>query len=67
MDDKERKKKGVVDKNKTESTGLSNTFYAKPNGYGAPAGSGTDMLSPTTRAWLGFMMANPGAQYPKIL
>ena len=39
---------GVVDKEKTETTGLTNTFYAKPDGKGAPAGSGTDMLSPTT-------------------
>ena len=57
-------KKNAKDKEKASSTGLSNTFYAKPDGYVAPEASISDMLSPTTKAWLGFMMANPGATYP---
>ena len=43
------------------------TFYAKPDGAGASAGNDGDMLSPTTKSWLYFMMANPGALYPLIL
>ena len=43
------------------------TFYAKTDGGLASAGNPTDMMSPTTSAWLYFMMANPGACYPAIL
>ena len=52
------------DEDKAEDHGASNTFYAKADGSLAPAGSGNDMLSPTTGSWLGFVMANPGAYYP---
>ena len=44
---------------------MSHTFYAKPDGGLADAGKG--MLSPTTEAWLNFMMANPGGAYPSVL
>ena len=43
------------------------TFYAKPDGEGAPAGRSLDMISPTIKAWLGFNYANPGSYYPEIL
>ena len=43
------------------------TFYAKPDGQGAPAGRSSDMISPTIKAYLGFLMANPGAFYPEVL
>ena len=46
---------------------MSSTFYAKPDGEGAPAGLSSDMLSPTIKAWLGFNYANPSAHYPDIL
>lgn len=53
------KKPEVADKR-----GMSSTFYAKEDGELAPAGNKSDMLSPTTSAWLYFIMANPGANYP---
>ena len=53
-----------IDKDEANDHGASNTFYAKSDGSLAPAGSGNDMLSPTTGSWLGFVMANPGAYYP---
>ena len=46
---------------------MSCTFYAKTDGGLADAGGKFDMLSPTTQAWLYFMMSNPGACYPAIL
>ena len=44
---------------------MTHTFYAKKDGEKASAGNG--MLSPTTEAWLTFMMANPGGAYPSVL
>jgi hypothetical protein len=46
---------------------MSCIFYAKGDGELAPAGNPGDMLSPTTSAWIYFVMANPGALYPLIL
>ena len=47
--------------------GMQHTFYAKKDGEFARAGGKSDILSPTTHAWLYFVMANPGASYPFIL
>ena len=47
--------------------GTNCTFFAKKDGELANAGKSTDMLSPTTRAFIYFMKANPGASYPNIL
>jgi hypothetical protein len=47
--------------------GMSTIFYAKTDGELAFAGKASDMLSPTTKAWIYFIMANPGAKYPLIL
>jgi hypothetical protein len=46
---------------------MSTTFYAKADGSNADAGSPTDMLSPTTKAFLYFLKANPGAVYPHVM
>ena len=64
---KELENKGIVDEETVQGKGTSVTFYAKPDGAGASAGNDGDMLSPTTKSWLYFMMANPGALYPLIL
>ena len=58
---------GIVTEKAVEKKGMTQTFYAKADGAGASAGNDGDMLSPTTKSWLGFMMANPGAMYPEIL
>jgi hypothetical protein len=60
--------KGIIAKpEKTDRKGMTSTLYAKCDGELAPAGNKSDMLSPTTHAWLYFIMANPGAKYPLIL
>jgi hypothetical protein len=46
---------------------MTTTFYAKTDGSLAKAGSESDMLSPTTQAFIYFLMANPGAIYPNVL
>lgn len=63
----ERKKKGIVDKIETQYRGMATTFYAKADGSLADAGSETSMLSPTTQAFIYFLMANPGAIYPNVM
>lgn len=51
----------------TENHGQSATFYAKEDGGLAAAGSRDDALSPTTKAVVYFLEANPGAKYPQVL
>ena len=67
MSERELMKKGIVDQKKVSKKGMIMTFYAKPDGQGAPAGLSSDMISPTIRAWLGYLYANPGACYPDVL
>jgi hypothetical protein len=60
--------KGMKDEKKdTSAMGMSSTFYAKCDGGLALAGNKGDMLSPTTAAWIYFIKANPGGEYPLIL
>ena len=53
--------------NLAEKLGQSVTFYAKEDGGKANAGSPSDMLSPTTAAFIYFLKANPGGRYPNVL